>query len=119
MPEDHTSSAFGESLRFKREDNGCSIQSGQCHRMKRNPAKSARMVSAPDCGVRILAMAPSVANQHKAGTLTTPSMADIPLVHIWCNSKQLLSQSADDDLKLRTHSQRTATRAEVAVAGND
>jgi len=91
-----TSSAFGESLRFKRED--LEIGPGlRCIRRRSESGKEREGWFCPDCGVRIWhGTRGSTEINLKAGTLDDTSWL-MPAGHIWTRSKQpFVAISADE-----------------------
>ena len=93
----HTSSAFGESLRFKREDMDVDAGLVSVSRMSES-GKQRQGWFCPDCGVRIWhGTAGSAEINIKAGTLDDTSWL-VPAGHIWCSSKQPFMKIADDEL---------------------
>ncbi|MDF1607940.1 GFA family protein [Hoeflea sp. YIM 152468] len=97
----HTSSAFGESLRFRSAD--LEVEPG-LHRISRTSetGKQRQGWFCPQCGVRIwhgTAGSPEI--NIKAGTLDDTSWL-IPAGHIWARSKQPFIQIADDELQYQT-----------------
>ena len=93
----HTSSAFGESLRFRREH--LDVDPGlACVRRMSESGKEREGWFCPDCGVRIWhGTSGSAEINIKAGTLDDPSWL-IPAGHIWCRSKQPFIAIAEDEL---------------------
>lgn len=97
----HTSSAFGESLRFERQH--LEIEPGlvSITRMSES-GKQRQGWFCPNCGVRIWhGTSGSTEINLKAGTLDDTSWL-IPAGHIWCRSKQPFVTIADDDLSYET-----------------
>ena len=93
----HTSSAFGESLRFKREDMDVDAGLVSVSRMSES-GKQRQGWFCPDCGVRIWhGTAGSAEINIKAGTLDDTSWL-VPAGHIWCSSKQPFMKITDDEL---------------------
>jgi len=93
----HTSSAFGESLRFKREDMDVTPGLVSVSRMSES-GKQRQGWFCPDCGVRIWHGTNGSAEINiKAGTLDDTSWL-IPAGHIWCSSKQPFMHISDDEL---------------------
>jgi len=92
-----TSSAFGESLRFRRED--LDVDPGlQCIRRESESGKQRQGWFCPDCGVRIWhGSSGSDEINIKAGTLDDTSWL-VPAGHIWTRSKQPIVTMTDDDL---------------------
>ena len=93
----HTSSAFGESLRFRRED--MEVNPGLvCVSRVSESGKERQGWFCPDCGVRIwhgTDGSPEI--NIKAGTLDDTSWL-VPAGHIWCRSRQPFMKTADDEL---------------------
>jgi hypothetical protein len=93
----HTSSAFGESLRFKREDMDVDAGLASFSRMSES-GKQRQGWFCPDCGVRIWHGTTGSAEINiKAGTLDDTSWL-VPAGHIWCGSKQPFMHISDDEL---------------------
>ena len=93
----HTSSAFGESLRFRREDLDVDPGLVSMSRMSES-GKLRQGWFCPDCGVRIWHGTEGSAEINiKAGTLDDTSWL-VPAGHIWCSSKQPFMHIADDEL---------------------
>jgi hypothetical protein len=93
----HTSSAFGESLRFKRQD--MDVDPGLVSVSRRSESGKQRQGwFCPDCGVRIWHGTDGSAEINiKAGTLDDTSWL-VPAGHIWCGSKQPFMKIAEDEL---------------------
>lgn len=93
----HTSSAFGESLRFRRED--MEVDPGLvCVSRVSESGKERQGWFCPDCGVRIwhgTDGSPEI--NIKAGTLDDTSWL-VPAGHIWCRSRQPFMKTGDDEL---------------------
>lgn len=100
----HTSSAFGESLRFRREH--LDINSGlRCVERLGVSGKLRQGWFCPDCGVRIWhGTAGSAEINIKAGTLDDTSWL-IPAGHIWTGSKQKFVTPAPDEICYKTQPQ--------------
>lgn len=83
----HTSSAFGESLRLRRED--LVVEGGMsCFTRMSESGKRREGYFCPECGVRIVhGTAGSEQVNIKAGTLDDTSWL-VPAGHIWTASKQ-------------------------------
>ncbi|MBC7281790.1 GFA family protein [Hoeflea sp.] len=83
----HTSSAFGESLRFRRDD--LDVGPGlRCIRRQSESGREREGWFCPECGVRIWhGTSGSAEINIKAGTLDDTSWL-IPAGHIWTRSKQ-------------------------------
>lgn len=93
----HTSSAFGESLRFNREDMDVTPGLASVSRMSES-GKERQGWFCPDCGVRIWHGTNGSAEINiKAGTLDDTSWL-VPAGHIWCSSKQPFMTISGDDL---------------------
>jgi hypothetical protein len=92
-----TSSAFGESLRFRRED--LDVDPGLlCINRESDSGKQRQGWFCPDCGVRIWhGSSGSDEINIKAGTLDDTSWL-VPAGHIWTRSKQPIVTMTDDDL---------------------
>tara|TARA_R110002020_G_scaffold316361_10_gene531565 strand:- start:5812 stop:6312 length:501 start_codon:yes stop_codon:yes gene_type:complete len=97
----HTSSAFGESLRFDREH--LDVDPGlRCIRRLSDTGKEREGWFCPDCGVRIWhGTAGSAEINLKAGTLDDTSWL-VPAGHIWTRSKQPFIKIACDELHYET-----------------
>lgn len=97
----HTSSAFGESLRFRREH--LDVDPGLvCVSRMSESGKERQGWFCPDCGVRIWhGTSGSAEINIKAGTLDDTSWL-IPAGHIWRRSKQPFVTIADDELSYDT-----------------
>jgi hypothetical protein len=94
----HTSSAFGESLRFKREDMAVDAGLVSVSRMSES-GKQRQGWFCPDCGVRIWHGTDGSAEINiKAGTLDDTSWL-VPAGHIWCSSKQPFMKISEDELR--------------------
>ena len=93
----HTSSAFGESLRFRRED--MEVDPGLVRVSRVSESGNERQGwFCPDCGVRIwhgTDGSPEI--NIKAGTLDDTSWL-VPAGHIWCRSRQPFMKIAEDEL---------------------
>ena len=93
----HTSSAFGESLRFRRED--LDVDPGLvCVSRMSDSGKERQGWFCPDCGVRIwhgTSGSPEI--NIKAGTLDDTSWL-VPAGHIWCRSKQPFMKISEGEL---------------------
>lgn len=93
----HTSSAFGESLRFRRED--MDVDPGLvCVSRMSDSGKERQGWFCPGCGVRIwhgTDGSPEI--NIKAGTLDDTSWL-VPAGHIWCRSRQPFMKIAGDEL---------------------
>ena len=97
----HTSSAFGESLRFKREDMDVDPGLVSVSRMSES-GKERQGWFCPDCGVRIWhGTSGSAEINIKAGTLDDTSWL-VPAGHISCSSKQPFMNIAEDELSYDT-----------------
>lgn len=97
----HTSSAFGESLRFRREDMDVDPGLVSVSRMS-DSGKERQGWFCPDCGVRIwhgTNGSPEI--NIKAGTLDDTSWL-VPAGHIWCRSRQPFMKIAEDELTYDT-----------------
>lgn len=93
----HTSSAFGESLRFRREDMDVSPGLINFSRMSES-GKLRQGWFCPHCGVRIWhGTEGSEEINIKAGTLDDTSWL-LPAGHIWCSSKQPFIPVAENEL---------------------
>jgi len=97
----HTSSAFGESLRFKREH--MDVDPGLISVSRMSESGNERQGwFCPDCGVRIWhGTSGSAEINLKAGTLDDTSWL-VPAGHIWCRSKQPFMKISEDDLSYDT-----------------
>ena len=97
----HTSSAFGESLRFRREH--LDVDPGlHCIRRVSESGNQREGWFCPECGVRIwhgTAGSPEI--NIKAGTLDDTSWL-VPAGHIWTRSKQPFVQIGADELNYQT-----------------
>ena len=94
----HTSSAFGESLRFKREDMDVDPGLVSITRMSES-GKQRQGWFCPGCGVRIWHGTEGSAEINiKAGTLDDTSWL-VPAGHIWCASKQPFMHIAEGELR--------------------
>lgn len=97
----HTSSAFGESLRFRRQD----LDVGEGLRSFSRISESGKQRDGwfcPGCGVRIWhGTAGSAEINIKAGTLDDTSWL-VPAGHIWTRSKQPFVTIADDEIQYET-----------------
>lgn len=93
----HTSSAFGESLRFRRED--MDVSPGLvCFSRMSESGKQRQGWFCPDCGVRIWHGTEGSSEINiKAGTLDDTSWL-VPAGHIWCSSKQPFIQIPENEL---------------------
>ncbi|MEM5474567.1 GFA family protein [Hoeflea sp. AS60] len=93
----HTSSAFGESLRFMRE--ALDVDPGlSCVTRMSESGKKRQGWFCPDCGVRIWHSTSGSAEINiKAGTLDDTSWL-VPAGHIWCSSKQPFMKISEDEL---------------------
>lgn len=93
----HTSSAFGESLRFRRDD--MDVDPGLvCVSRMSDSGKERQGWFCPDCGVRIwhgTSNSPEI--NIKAGTLDDTSWL-VPAGHIWCRSRQPFMKIGEDEL---------------------
>jgi len=93
----HTSSAFGESLRFRREDLDVDPGLVSISRMSES-GKQRQGWFCPDCGVRIWHGTEGSAEINiKAGTLDDTTWL-VPAGHIWCASKQPFMHIAETEL---------------------
>lgn len=93
----HTSSAYGESLRFRRE---AMEITGELKLTERRAESGTRRQGwfCPDCGVRIWhGSNTSVEINIKAGTLDDTSWL-VPAGHIWTRSKQAFIAFGSDEL---------------------
>ena len=93
----HTSSAFGESLRFDRT--ALEVNEGMSVFRRTSDKGSVREGwFCPDCGVRIFHGTEGSSEINiKAGTLDDTSWL-VPAGHIWTRSKQPFMKTAPDDL---------------------
>ncbi|MEM5495515.1 GFA family protein [Hoeflea sp. AS16] len=97
----HTSSAFGESLRFKREH--LDVDPGLVSVSRMSESGNERQGwFCPDCGVRIWhGTSGSAEINIKAGTLDDTSWL-VPAGHIWCRSRQPFMNISADELSYDT-----------------
>jgi hypothetical protein len=96
----HTSSAFGESLRVRKED---LVVEGSMKTFERISEAGNRRQGhfCPDCGVRVVhGTAGSPVVNIKAGTLDDATWL-MPAGHIWTRSKQAFVAIGEDELAYR------------------
>lgn len=94
----HTSSAFGESLRFRADEVEVT---GPVKRFQRvaESGKTREGLFCPECGVRVLhSTAGADMVNIKAGTLDDATWL-VPAGHIWTRSKQRFVAISDDELQ--------------------